>query len=98
MAQPWLYYSPPNPDKSTIKLGKKKNLLKHPGVSGMKPTQSQWKILDLDCTYFIENFCIYVHKRDWSVNLFLCWVFMCLGIGLTVTPYIELDITSFSIL
>lgn len=25
MAQPWLYYSPPNPDKSTIKLGKKKS-------------------------------------------------------------------------
>lgn len=88
MAQPQIYYSPLNPDKSTIKSAKKKkkNPLKHPCISGMKATQSQWKILDLDCKYFIENFCIYIHKRDWSVNLFLCWVVMCLGIELTMTP------------
>lgn len=30
--------------------------------------------LDLVCKYFVANFCMYVHKGNWSVIFFLCWV------------------------
>ena len=32
--------------------------------------------MDVVCQYFIENFCIDVHEWDWSVILFLGWVFV----------------------
>ena len=28
------------------------------------------------CKYFMENFCVHVHKGNWSVILFLHWVFL----------------------
>jgi hypothetical protein len=33
---------------------------------------------------FIEYFCIDVHKGNWAEVLFLCWVFVWLGISVTV--------------
>lgn len=35
--------------------------------------------LDSPCMYFIGYFCIYIHKRNWSVVSFLWWVFMWFG-------------------
>lgn len=32
--------------------------------------------IDLVCEYFIEYFCINVHKENWSEMLFLCGVFV----------------------
>jgi hypothetical protein len=32
--------------------------------------------LDSVCENFIEYFCIYIHKGNWSEVLFLCWVFV----------------------
>ena len=32
--------------------------------------------LDLVCENFIDNFCLYIHKENWSEVLYLCWVFM----------------------
>jgi hypothetical protein len=32
--------------------------------------------LDLICKYFIEYFCVYVHRGNWSVIFFLYWAFM----------------------
>ena len=32
--------------------------------------------LDSVCENFIEYFCIYIHKGNWSEVLFLCWIFV----------------------
>jgi hypothetical protein len=32
--------------------------------------------LDLVCENFIEDFCIHIHKGNWSEVLFFCWVFV----------------------
>ena len=32
--------------------------------------------LDLVCEDVIEYFSIYIHKRNWSEVLFLCWIFV----------------------
>ena len=34
------------------------------------------EFLDLICEYFIEYFCICVHRKIWSEIVFLCWVFV----------------------
>jgi hypothetical protein len=34
-----------------------------------------YALLDLVCEYFIEYFCIYVHKGNWFLMFFLRWVF-----------------------
>jgi hypothetical protein len=57
------------------------------GISYLEPTLHLWDevyliivndcfvvFLDLDCKKFIEYFCIYSHKQDWSVVVFFAWV------------------------
>jgi hypothetical protein len=45
------------------------------------PPQNLWVNDDIDvflysvCEYFIDQFCIYVHKGNWSAILFLCQIF-----------------------
>jgi hypothetical protein len=40
--------------------------------------------LDSVCKYFIEYICINVHKDNWSVIFFPCWIFVWFGIRITV--------------
>ena len=39
-------------------------------------------LLDLVCEYFVEDFCIYIHKKYWPVILF--FVVSLPGFGITV--------------
>lgn len=67
------------------------HMLNHPCISGIKSTWSCWMMLlmyswthfmsalFLVYGYFIEYFYINVHVGNWSVILFLCWVFLWLG-------------------
>jgi hypothetical protein len=60
------------------------------GFSYIKPKLHPWDeaylivvndgfdvFLDSFCKNFIEYFCIDIHKRHWSEDLFFGWVFVC---------------------
>jgi hypothetical protein len=59
------------------------------GFPSIKPSLHPWDeaylvmmddnfdvFLDSVCQYFIEDFCIDIHKENWSEVLFLCWNFV----------------------
>jgi hypothetical protein len=61
------------------------------GFSYIKPSLHPWdeaSLIMIDdrfdvllvsvCENFIECFCIYIHKENWSEVLFLFWVFVCI--------------------
>lgn len=50
-------------------------------ISGIKLCWSWWvTFLLFSCIwYFIENFCLYVHKKNWSAILYPCWIYMWFG-------------------
>ena len=55
--------------------------------------------LDSVMKNFIEDFCIDIHKENWSEVLYLCWVFFGLGIRVIVASQNELgNISSVSVL
>lgn len=45
-------------------------------------------LLDWFCWYFLENFCICIHKVYWSVVSFSCDIWFGFGIRIILVPYV----------
>ena len=50
-----------------------------------------YMVLDLICKYFVEDFCIYIHKGYWSVVPFSCDAFVSFGVRVILDSVNDLE-------
>jgi len=80
------------------------------GFSYIKPSLHPWNktylvrmddcfnvFLDSVSENFIEDFCIDIHKRNWSEVLYLCWIFLWFTVPIFSRLFPTLSSISFSV-